>query len=141
MLCDYYETFEKNFEKLIFDRGIFTLDDLKKYGKQSGMCPYFLARKMINSANFIIYNYMYLLDPKINDMVTKEIKKDCVVLFDEAHNIDDVCIEALTVKINRNIIEHSSRNLDNLKDKINNMKQKDISELEREYRKLEEVFK
>ena len=82
---------------------------------------------------------MYLLDPKINDMVTKEMKKDCVVIFDEAHNIDDVCIEALTVKINRNIIEHSAKNLEKLKEKIDHIKQKDISELEREYRKLEEV--
>jgi Rad3-related DNA helicase len=31
--------------------------------------------------------------------VSKEMEKECVVVFDEAHNIDNVCIEALSVNI------------------------------------------
>lgn len=27
-------------------------------------------------------------------MVSRELDKECVVVFDEAHNIDNVCIEA-----------------------------------------------
>ena len=27
-------------------------------------------------------------------MVSRELEKECVVVFDEAHNIDNVCIEA-----------------------------------------------
>ena len=26
-------------------------------------------------------------------MVSRELEKECVVVFDEAHNIDNVCIE------------------------------------------------
>ena len=37
--------------------------------------------------NVIIYSYHYLLDPKIAERVSKELSKDCIVVFDEAHNI------------------------------------------------------
>ena len=29
-------------------------------------------------------------------MVSREMERECVVVFDEAHNIDNVCIEALS---------------------------------------------
>lgn len=35
----------------------------------------------------IIYSYHYLLDPKIAERVSKEFGPDCIVVFDEAHNI------------------------------------------------------
>lgn len=38
-------------------------------------------------ANIIVYSYHYLLDPKIADIVSKELSKTSVVVFDEAHNI------------------------------------------------------
>lgn len=38
-------------------------------------------------ANIIVYSYYYLLDPKIADLVSKELSKKSVVVFDEAHNI------------------------------------------------------
>ncbi len=46
------------------------------------------------------------------------MKNESIVVFDEAHNIDDICIEALTVKLNKTILEHASKNLENLKRKI-----------------------
>ena len=35
----------------------------------------------------VVYSYHYLLDPKIADLVSKEMDKTSVVVFDEAHNI------------------------------------------------------
>jgi hypothetical protein len=35
----------------------------------------------------IVYSYYYLLDPKVADLVSRELSKDCIVVFDEAHNI------------------------------------------------------
>lgn len=35
----------------------------------------------------IIYSFHYLLDPKVADQVSKEMSKDAIVVFDEAHNI------------------------------------------------------
>jgi Rad3-related DNA helicase len=38
-------------------------------------------------ANIVVYSYHYLLDPKIADVVSKELSRSSVVVFDEAHNI------------------------------------------------------
>ena len=34
----------------------------------------------------VIYSFHYLLDPKVADQVSKELSKDAIVVFDEAHN-------------------------------------------------------
>jgi Rad3-related DNA helicase len=34
-----------------------------------------------------VYSYYYLLDPKISELVSSELSKKAVVVFDEAHNI------------------------------------------------------
>lgn len=39
----------------------------------------------------IIYSFHYLLDPKVAEQVPKELSKDAIVVFDEAHNIG-MCI-------------------------------------------------
>lgn len=66
----------------------------------------------------MVYSYHYLLDPKIADVVSKELAKQSVVIFDEAHNIDNVCIDSMSVKINKRIIEKSTGNLNLLQQTI-----------------------
>lgn len=65
-------------------------------------------------ANVIVYSYYYLLDPKIADLVSKELPKASVVVFDEAHNIDNVCIESMSVNINRRTLDQCSANVESL---------------------------
>lgn len=48
-------------------------------------CIFFFFQ--ITHATIVVYSYHYLLDPKIADLVSKEISKSSVVVFDEAHNI------------------------------------------------------
>lgn len=40
----------------------------------------------------IIYSFHYLLDPKVAEQVSKEMSKDSIVVFDEAHNIGSLAI-------------------------------------------------
>ena len=47
-------------------------------------------------ANIVVYSYYYLLDPKIADQVSKEMSKNSVVIFDEAHNIGCLAHNLLT---------------------------------------------
>ena len=44
---------------------MYTLEDLRQYGRKKGWCPYFLARHMLAFANVVVYNYQYMLDPKV----------------------------------------------------------------------------
>ena len=51
--------------------GIYNLEDMKELGRKKGWCPYFAARHVINMASVVVYNYQYLLDPKIASLVSK----------------------------------------------------------------------
>jgi DNA excision repair protein ERCC-2 len=88
--------------------------------------------------NVIIYSYHYLLDPKIAERVSKELSKDCIVVFDEAHNIDNVCIESLSTDITEDSLRKATRGAQNLETKISEMKDSDSEKLQNEYAKLVE---
>nr|CAF32100.1 DNA repair helicase, putative [Aspergillus fumigatus] len=88
--------------------------------------------------NVIIYSYHYLLDPKIAERVSRELSKDCIVVFDEAHNIDNVCIEALSIDITEDSLRKATRGANNLERKISEMKSSDAEKLQNEYSKLVE---
>jgi DNA excision repair protein ERCC-2 len=38
---------------------------MRSWGRKKKWCPYFLARHMITIANVVVYNYQYMLDPKV----------------------------------------------------------------------------
>ena len=88
--------------------------------------------------NVIIYSYHYLLDPKIAERVSRELSKDCIVVFDEAHNIDNVCIESLSIDITEDSLRKATRGANNLERKIGDMKSSDAEKLQNEYSKLVE---
>lgn len=159
--CNFYETLESADQSTTMPGGVYTLDDLRQFGSQNGFCPYFLARRMVrlgwkgvrgahdqtdsmapslvlqlNFCNVVIYSYHYLLDPKVAELVSKEMAKDSIVVFDEAHNIDNVCIESLSIDITRPVLEASSRSLNELQRHIETTKEHDRGRLEEEYNRL-----
>ena len=135
-LCDYFERLERAGDNLAVPSGVYTLEDLRQYGREAGLCPYFLARKMLSQANVIIYSYYYLLDPKVASLVSRELPRDAIVVFDEAHNIDNVCIESLSVDLSRFAVEAASRSLTQLTEHVNQLKQRDAAKLQQEYDSL-----
>jgi len=85
----------------------------------------------------IIYSFHYLLDPKVADQVSRELSKDAIVVFDEAHNIgiffvdidqntwlighfrpDNVCIESLSIDLTRPMLDSAARSVGKLGEKI-----------------------
>uniref|UniRef100_A0A670JG58 General transcription and DNA repair factor IIH helicase subunit XPD n=1 Tax=Podarcis muralis TaxID=64176 RepID=A0A670JG58_PODMU len=81
----------------------------------------------------VVYSYHYLLDPKIADLVSKELAKKSVVVFDEAHNIDNVCIDSMGVNITRKMLDRCQGNVATLQ-----IKETDAQKLKEEYRRLVE---
>jgi DNA excision repair protein ERCC-2 len=86
-------------------------------------------------SSIVVYSYYYLLDPKIADLVSKELSKKSVVIFDEAHNIgfvlfekfssnyncclfftDSVCIESLSCTISKRTIDKCGTNIEKLQE-------------------------
>ncbi|KAB8074968.1 hypothetical protein BDV29DRAFT_172703 [Aspergillus leporis] len=137
-LCVYHENLDLLEPHNLVPPGVFTLDGLIKYGEEHKQCPYFSARRMMPFCNVIIYSYHYLLDPKIAERVSRELSNDCIVVFDEAHNIDNVCIESLSIDITEDSLRKATRGANNLERKINEMKSSDAEKLQNEYSKLVE---
>ncbi|XP_015171586.1 PREDICTED: TFIIH basal transcription factor complex helicase XPD subunit [Polistes dominula] len=135
-ICNFYEGFDLEGRTQVIPPGVYSLDDLKDYGRSRNWCPYFLARFMIIQAQIVVYSYHYLLDPKIAETVSKELSKSSVVVFDEAHNIDNVCIDSMSVKINRRLMERSSANIQILEKTVAEMREDDVNKLKEEYERL-----
>ncbi|NWZ93543.1 ERCC2 helicase, partial [Nesospiza acunhae] len=86
--CSFFQEFEARGRQSPLPFGVHNLDDLRALGRQRGLCPYFMARASLAHANVVVYSYHYLLDPKIAGLVSAELARSSVVVFDEAHNID-----------------------------------------------------
>lgn len=140
-ICNFYEGFDMEGKEQMMPPGIYSIDDLKEYGRDRNWCPYFLARFTILHAQIVVYSYHYLLDPKIAETVSKELSKTSVVVFDEAHNIDNVCIDSMSVKINRRTLEKSSANIQLLEKTVAEMREDDANKLKEEYDRLVEGLK
>ncbi|KAK7719108.1 TFIIH/NER complex ATP-dependent 5'-3' DNA helicase subunit [Botryosphaeria dothidea] len=137
-LCIYHDNLDLLEPHNLIPPGVFTFDDILRYGEEHKQCPYFTARRMMPFCNVIIYSYHYLLDPKIAERVSKELSKDCIVVFDEAHNIDNVCIESLSIDLTEDSLRKATRGANNLERKITEMKATDAEKLSNEYKKLVE---
>jgi len=134
--CSYFDNFQSAGEATAMPSGVYDLAELKKWGKSRGWCPYFLTRRAINHANILVFNYQYMLDPKVAKMVSKELEAESIIVFDEAHNIDSVCIEALSVNINERALEQATRSLGRLSSEVSRIKKTDNQRLQQEYQNL-----
>ncbi|PAA47849.1 hypothetical protein BOX15_Mlig009087g1 [Macrostomum lignano] len=134
--CQYYEEFDAHGREFLLPPGVYNLDDLKAYGRRKGLCPYFFARYSMSTANIIVYSYHYLLDPKISELVSKQLPKSSIVVFDEAHNIDNVCIESMSVTLSRRSLDRAQLGLNSLQNRVREIKQQDAAKLQEEYNRL-----
>jgi len=128
--CSFYKNYRKSEDLEI--SGIFTIDDLKSLGIQQGWCPYYMSRKFLLKADVVVFSYQYLLDARVAASApifgTEFARRAAeaaglpgtdaydpgVVVFDEAHNIDEVCIESLTVRMNKYKLDAASENIKSL---------------------------
>jgi DNA excision repair protein ERCC-2 len=134
--CPYYDSFQAAGESTAMPSGVYDLAELQKWAATQGWCPYYLTRQAINHANILVFNYQYMLDPKVAKMVSKELEAESIIVFDEAHNIDSVCIEALSVTINDRGLEQATRSLGRLSGEVTRLKATDSQRLQNEYQNL-----
>lgn len=59
-----------------------------------------------------------MLDPKISNIVSAELQKDSIIIFDECHNIDNVCIESFSLNLNNRKLDEANQNIKDLEAKI-----------------------
>lgn len=120
-LCEMYENYQKNtgMDSL---KGVFSLEDMKTYfGQTHRICPYYLGRDLVAKADVVVYNYLYLLDPQLSDLIKHQGKDKTIVVFDEAHNIDDICIDAFTIRLNKGILQMAGQSIEQLQNDVGDM--------------------
>lgn len=135
-LCDFYENYFSEGSNAEVPQGIYSLDDLREFGTQKGWCPYFMTRHLLHHASILVYNYQYMLDPKVANIVSRELEAESIVVFDEAHNIDNVCIEALSVTLDKRMLDSAQRSVQTLSAKVSRLKSSDSERLQKEYQDL-----
>lgn len=135
-LCEYHENLYDMEVSEYLPNGVFSFEKLIKYCEDRKICPYFTVRRMISMCNIIIYSYHYLLDPKIAERVSNEVSKDSIVIFDEAHNIDNVCIESLSLDLTNDVLRRATKGANALEDRIDEVRKVDSQKLQDEYDKL-----
>lgn len=137
-LCEFHENMNDIESHDYVPNGVYSFDALVDYCKDRRTCPYFTVRRMISYCNVIIYSYHYLLDPKIAERVSKELSKDLIIIFDEAHNIDNVCIESLLLDLTEDSLKRATRGANRLNDEVETLRAQDLEKLQNEYEKLVE---
>ncbi|VDM23395.1 unnamed protein product, partial [Hydatigera taeniaeformis] len=113
--CSFYETFNLSGREEVLPVGIYNL---------------------LLHANIVVYSYYYMLDPKVATYVSNDFPKNTVVIFDEAHNIDNVCIESMSCVISRRALDRCNQGIEKLVSRVAEVKQNDAARLQQEYNRL-----
>nr|CDS28679.2 DNA repair helicase rad3:xp d [Hymenolepis microstoma] len=114
-VCSFYENFDVSGREEILPTAIYSL---------------------LVHAHIVVFSYYYMLDPKIASLVSSEFPKNTVIVFDEAHNIDNVCIESMSCVISRRSLDRCNQGLEKLASRVAEVKRNDAAKLQGEYNRL-----
>jgi len=135
-LCGFFEEWDRAGTDAVMPAGVYDIEDMKRLGREHGWCPYFMARHAIAHANVVVYNYQYMLDPKVAGMVSRELEAESVVVFDEGHNIDNICIEAYSVELDKGKLNRAQRCASRLGRRVDELRAHDAERVQAEYERL-----
>lgn len=82
--------------------------------------------------NSFLLHLSHKSDKKVSNLVSRELEAESIVVFDEAHNIDNVCIEALSVTLDRKSLDESAKSVNLLQKRVADMKSSDSQRLAKE---------
>ncbi|KAG9390780.1 Regulator of telomere elongation helicase 1, RTEL1 [Carpediemonas membranifera] len=84
--------------------GLFDMEDLVSFGSRRGVCPLYISRKIVSRCPDVVFMpYNYLLTPAIRNNMKIPLK-GAVVIVDEAHNIESVCMDSFSDEISTGLI-------------------------------------
>eukprot|EP01059_Diplonema_ambulator_P014502 TRINITY_DN25412_c0_g1_i1.p1 TRINITY_DN25412_c0_g1~~TRINITY_DN25412_c0_g1_i1.p1 ORF type:complete len:805 (+),score=244.80 TRINITY_DN25412_c0_g1_i1:193-2415(+) len=119
-------------------KGVYTLDALAKQGNNLHHCPYWLARWALEYADIVVLSYPYIIDAKVAEHITETFPASSVVVFDEAHNIDNICMESLSFTVTKNSAKRAKDQVKNLQRILKKARSQGTSLLDTEYTNLVE---
>ncbi|MDQ1281342.1 MAG: helicase [Thermoproteota archaeon] len=90
---------------------VLSIPMLQREGRARGVCPYFLARRAAEDCAVIVAPYQYVFNERIRLLVNLGLS-DKVLVFDEAHNADQVGQEVLSDVLSERGLNSAKRELE-----------------------------
>lgn len=111
--CPYlYEVLQSDtapFKKWLFD-DVRSPEDISEYAEEKGMCGYELLKREIKFSDLIICNYHHVLNPEVFFTLLgwmERLPEDVIVIFDEAHNIENAARSHSSITVSERVIERT----------------------------------
>jgi len=82
----------------------------REYSELLELCPYEITKKVGEKANVVVASYLYMISPPIRQAFLENLGvdySDLIVIFDEAHNLPDQAISALSDRLSVRSIERA----------------------------------
>lgn len=126
--CPYYQNYETKLSDPDYaEKTIFDIEDLVTIGEKRKCCPYFASRKLQDRSDIVFLPYNYLLDPQIRKFQGVDLTNS-IVIFDEGHNLEKTCEEAISAEIKSGDIAIIIRELDSMYEYLKKVKTGEIIE-------------
>ena len=92
---------------------VLDIEDIQLKGLKYKSCPYYASKKIAMYADLLFVPYNYVLDPAIRKSSIIDLK-DSIIIFDEAHNIEDVCRDVASCEMEFSSLEIAKKQLSKL---------------------------
>ena len=90
---------------------VLSIKKLRRQGSVRRVCPYFLARKVAENCTVIVAPYQYIFNEHIRRQVKLELYNR-ILVFDEAHNADQIGQDALSDTLSERTLNNAKRELE-----------------------------
>jgi Fanconi anemia group J protein len=100
--CSFYQAsnFMANHPSM---RAVWDIEDIVTKGHQFRACPYFTAKDIAQRAEVVFCPYNFLIDKLTRESSGIKLKNN-IVIFDEAHNLEDQCREVASFTLTASLI-------------------------------------
>lgn len=92
---------------------VFSINRLRRLGRERRICPYFLARKASEYCTVIVAPYPYIFNKHIRRRVKLELGGR-VLVFDEAHNADQIAQDTLSVTLSERTLNTAEKEMESV---------------------------
>ena len=120
--CEYFynnlTTDTGEFYEWLYD-DVRTPDDIFEYAQERTLCGYELLKDGMDGVDLAVCNYNHLLDPFVRDRFFQWLDcdpEDVVVVFDEAHNVEDAARDHARRTLTEHTLESALDELDETDD-------------------------
>ena len=93
---------------ILFSKGTPTLEQIRKLGSETGICPYEISRSLVSRADVIVGDFNYVFSRRHNSFLLEHVglpPHRILLLVDEAHNLPERVRESLSGDTNHHLAQ------------------------------------